>query len=171
MSFGAPPMPNFDGFSAAQEYLRTEFGRDVQFYGTAAATYPTTPPTAFDDEGIPLDPLATTVETAASVELANLALLGVARAVVVFRPLQTSIMRRDETFETPLGIRSGLNKDLIMSAADASLAQSATHFMIGTANSDGTFTPQDGELWEIVNIKNDSFGSVERLVVYGEGTR
>ena len=80
-------------------------------------------------------------------------------------------MRRDETYETPLGIRAGLNKDVILDPSVLPLASGASHFMIGTTNPDGSWMAEDGELWEIVNLKADSFGTVERIIIYGEGTR
>lgn len=180
MSF-VTPTPSAAGFAAAQENLRTKFGRDIRFYAPAAMIYdPAIPPSAFDDEGIPLDPLAGASATAsANVGLANLTITASAQALVVFRTLQTSLLRRDQTAETPLGTRAGLNKDLIMAPADGPKVARATYFMVGTMARDASgaviypeqWTPEDGELWKIVAAKADSFGPTERFVVYGQGTR
>lgn len=174
------PTPDFQGFAAAQETLRQEFGRDVRFYSPSAMLYdPSTPASAFDDEGIPLDPLVgASAVASAGVAVPDLTYTGSAQCNVVFRPLQTSIMRRDESFESPIAIRSGLNKDLILHAADYARASGATYYEIGTLARDDTgaiiypevWTPEDGELWKIVNLKHDAFGSVERVIVYGQGT-
>lgn len=183
MSVG--PTPDIEGFASAQAKLTTQFGRDVRFYQPATMLYdPGISPFAFDDEGIPLDPLAgASALASANVGIAGLTLRGSAQVNVVFRPLQTSIMRRDETFESPLGIRSGLNKDLLVNLPDIPIASGATHFVVGTFardasgniiyNPDGTeqqFTPDDGELWKIVNAKTDGIGGFQRYVVYGQGT-
>ena len=180
MSF--PTHPDFDGFANAQATLRQQFGRDVRFYRPADMTYdPTIPQSAFDDEGIPLDPLAGQTPVApAGVEIENLTVLvTLQHCLVVFRPLQTSILRRDETFETALGIRSGLNRDLILDPTSAPAIAGATHFQIGTLARDDAgnviepeeWQPEEDELWKIVNGKMDSFGSVTRYIVYGQGTR
>ena len=60
--------------------------------------------------------------------------------------LLVAIMRRDETYETPLGIRAGLNKDVILDPSVLPLASGASHFMIGTTNPDGSWMAEDGEL-------------------------
>ena len=187
MSFSTPPpvTPNIAGFADAQTRARQAFGRDVRFYAPAAMVYdPGISPFAFDDEGIPLDPLAgASAQASANVAIANLTVVGSAVCEVVFRPLQTSIMRRDETYESPLAIRSGLNKDLLLDPSALGIASGAMYYMIGTFardangnilyNPNGTevqFTPDDGELWKIVNLKSDGIGGYQRLVVYGEGT-
>lgn len=176
------PEPDLDGFANAQRQLRQQFGNDVRFYSPVAMMYdPAVPQSAFDDEGIPLDPLvgASASGAVADVALPNLTIVGSAHVNVVFRPLQTSVLRRDETIETPLAIRSALNKDLILDPADEPMASGATHYMLGEFARDAEgniiypeqFTPEDGELWKIVNLKHDSFGSVERVIVYGQGTK
>lgn len=179
------PEPDLAGFAKAQQSLPTLFGRDVRFYQPATMLYdPGISPFAFDDEGMPLDPLAGASATAsANVGMSNLTIRGSAHANVVFRPLQTSVMRRDETIETQVAIRSGLNRDLIINPSDLPVASGATHFMVGTFardangniiyNPDGSeklFTPDDGELWKIVNLKTDGLGGYQRAIVYGQGT-
>lgn len=173
--------PDLAGFAAAQETLRTRFGRDIRFYGPADVLYdPGLAAGEFDDEGIPLDPLATrTVLASAAVEIPDLTLVGSAQCIVVFKPLQTSVIRKDEVAETAAGARSSLNRDLILRVEDIPQQEGATYFEVGTLtrDSDGAIVePQvwaqdDGELWRIVNGKYDSFGSVPRFIVYGEGTR
>jgi hypothetical protein len=180
------PIPDIEGFADAQAKLTTQFGRDVRFYQPAQMLYdPGISPFAFDDEGIPLDPLAgASAVASANVGMVGLSLRGSAQANVVFKPLQTSVMRRDETFESPVAIRSGLNKDLLVNLEDIPIASGATHFLIGTfaRDADGNilylpdgseqeFTVDDGELWKIVNAKTDGLGSFQRYVVYGQGTR
>lgn len=180
MSLGAPT-PDLQGFSDAQEYLRQQFGRDIRFYGPAAMIYdPSTPAASFDDEGIPLDPLVgASAVNDAGLSIDDLSLVGCSfGAMVVFKPLQTSILRRDQTIEDPVAIRSGLNRDLILRPEDLSQTEGAEYFLVGTyaRDADGNviyptqFTADDGELWKIVNVKLDSFGSVQRVIVYGQGT-
>lgn len=176
------PAPDFDGFANAQATLRQQFGRDVRFYGRADVIYdPSIPASAFDSEGIPLDPLAgQTPVASANVEIGGLTLLTTLQhCLVVFRTLQTSIMRRDETFETALGIRSAINRDLILDPSTAPAIAAASHFQVGTLARDGAgnviepeqWQPEEPELWKIVNGKMDSFGPVLRYIVYGQGTR
>lgn len=179
MSF--PQTPDFAGFANAQATLRQQFGKDICFYGTADVIYdPTIPPSMFDDEGMPLDPLASgVVVNEAGVEIANLTVIGYARGNVVFRPLQTSILRRDETFETALGFHSALNRDLILDPADAEPVKAATHYQLGVLARDAAgvvivpeqFTPEETELWKIVSGKLDHFGPVKRYIFYGQATR
>jgi hypothetical protein len=173
-------VPDFQGFANAQASLRSNFGSDVRFYGPAAMLYdPTIPLSEFDDEGIPLDPLAGASATAsAAVSIPDLTIVGSARCNVVFNPLQTSILRRDQTYETALAIRSGLNKDLILAPEDYPQASGATYFQVGFLARDAggvvirpeQWTPEDNELWKVVNVKHDRYGPVERVVVYGEST-
>jgi hypothetical protein len=97
----------------------------------------------------------------------------------VFKPLQTSILRRDQTEEQAVGIRAGLNRDLILDPNDVGATNGASHFMVGTLARDLSgnvlypeqWTPDDGELFKIADVKSDSFGSVQRVIVYGQGTR
>lgn len=177
MSFSAPT-PDLIGFQNAQKYLRTTLGRDVRFYKPATMIYdPALPPTAFDNEGMPLDPLAGASATAsADVGIANLTIVGSAHCNVVFQPL--AAMRRDEVTETALAERSRLNKDLLLDINDRPIASVASHFMVGNfaRGPDGAilypeqWTPDDGELWKIVNAKADGFGALQRYVVFGQGT-
>jgi hypothetical protein len=181
-------VPDLAGFALAQASLRTFFGRDVRFYGPADVIYdPTVPVSEFDDEGFPLDPLVGASATnLANVQVADLTVVGSAHCNVLFQPL--SAMRRDEVGEDELGFSSILNKDLIMDIADFSQASGATYFMVGTferdtsgaivyvdpPNSDGsseaTFSPDDGELWKVVQAKVDGLGSIQRYLVFGQGT-
>lgn len=180
MSF--PVHPDFDGFANAQATLRQEFGRDVRFYRPADVIYdPSIPASAFDDQGIPLDPLAVQTPVAsADVEIGGLTVLvTLQHCLVVFQPLQTSILREDRTIETAIGIRSRLNRDLILDPASAPAIAGATYFQVGTLARDAAgnvllpeqWEPEEAELWKIVNGKMDSFGPVLRYIVYGEGTR
>jgi hypothetical protein len=171
--------PNLAGMADAQQRLRQLIGRDVRFYGPADVIYdPTVPVSAFDDEGIPLDPLALASGAAlAAVGIDNLTIVGSAHVNVVFQPL--SAMRRDEVEEDTLGWRSRLNKDLILDIADAPQAVDALYFEVGTLSRDTAgnimrpeqWTSDDGELWKIVNSKTDGFGALQRLLVFGQGTR
>lgn len=178
--------PDLAGFADAQHRLTTILGRDVRFYAPAEMLYdPGISPFAFDAEGFPLDPLAgASAVASADVAIADLSLSGSAHCSVVFRPLQTSIMRRDETTETPLAIRSGLNRDLILNVEDIPQTTDATHFMVGTFargpdgeilrdldGSEQEWTPDDGELWKVVNAKTDGLGGFQRYIVYGQGTQ
>lgn len=168
--------PDFDGFDKAQRSLVQQFGRDVRFYGPANVHYDASIPTgSFDIEGIPLDPLVTgDTNEDTSLPIAGLQLVGAAHCNVVYKPLQTSLLRRDQTMETPLAIRSGLNRDLILNPEDAGQditnLDKATYFWIGTTNPDGTWTEMDEEMVKIVGVKTDTFGSVERVIVYGQDT-
>lgn len=166
--------PDIQGFADAQERLRTDLGQPVRFYGPADILYdPDLAPSEFDDEGIPLDPLAlASGVNVADVEIANLTVLGSGIVNVVYKPLQTSLLRQDRIAEQQTGIRSAANKDLIIAVADLPLAQSATHFQVGHPTPDGSWSPAEDELWKIVNVKLDVvFGDAERGIVYGEGTR
>lgn len=176
------PTPDFDGFANAQATLRQQFGRDVRFYRPADMVYdPAIPQSAFDEEGIPLDPLALATPVAsADVEIGDLTLLvTLQHCLVVFRPLPTSVLRRDETFESALGIRSALNRDLILDPTSTPAIAGASHFQVGTLARDDVgaviepeqWQPEETELWKIVNGKMDSFGPVTRYIVYGQGTR
>lgn len=163
--------PDIQGMTDAQKRLREELGRDVRFYGPADMVYdPATPASAFDDEGIPLDPLtpATAVGEAA-VEIADLTLVGQVRCNVVFQPL--AAIRRDPVQEDALGIRSHLNKDLIVDIDDRATVEPASHFQVGTQNENGSWTPDDTELYRIANWKTDGFGALQRLLVFGQATR
>jgi hypothetical protein len=178
------PTPDLAGIAQAQQTLRAVLGRDIRFYGPQAVLYdPALAPSQFDDEGIPLDPLAsaTPVGSGAGVSADELVLVGAARANVVFQPL--AAIRRDELEETRLAIRSRLNKDLILDISDAGQVTGATHFIVGTSardangeilrNPDGTeqrFTPDDGELWKVVQTQSDGFGALQRLIVFGQAT-
>ena len=173
------PTPSLDGFAAAQAQLRDFFGRDVRFYAPGTMIYdPTIPPSAFDDEGFPLDPLAgASAVNPADVSISGLTVVGSAHCNVLFQPL--AAMRRDEVAEDQVGIRSRLNKDLMLDIADLDQASGATHYEIGTLARDSTgaiiypeqWTPDDGELWHIVNLKVDGVGAIQRVIVFGQGTR
>lgn len=173
------PTPDLQGFAAAQATLRRTLGRDVRFYGAADIIYdPTIPASAFDDEGMPLDPVRPkTVLASAGVGIDDLTIVGSARVNVVFQPL--AAMRRDEVQGDATGLRSRLNKDLILDIADMPIASGATYFQVGTLARDPTdaviypeeWTPDDEELWKIVNAKTDGFGALQRYVVFGQGTR
>jgi hypothetical protein len=172
------PTPDLAGFAAAQAKLRTFFGRDVRFYGPGAFIYdPATPASAYDDEGFPLDPLVgASAVNAADVGVAGLTIVGSAHANVLFQPL--AAMRRDETQEDRLGIRSRLNKDLMLDVSDLSQASGGTYYELGTfaRDPDGSvtypeeWTPDDGELWKVVNLKVDGVGAVQRVIIFGQGT-
>jgi hypothetical protein len=164
--------PDLAGFDNAQRALVQNFGRDVRFYGPADVVYdPATPVGSFDLEGIPLDPLASGVSNEdTTLPIAGLQLVGSAHCNVVYKPLQTSLLRRDQTMETPLAIRSGLNRDLILNIEDAAQVTNASHFWIGTLNADGSWTAMDNEMVKISDTKTDTFGSVERFIVYGQDT-
>lgn len=161
--------PDLAGFVEAQGRLRTELGRDIRFYRHADMIYdPALPASEFDDEGIPLDPLAgASAVASAGVAIPDLTLIGQARGNVVFQPL--AAMRRDEVQEQPVGMRSRLNKDLILDIADMPLASGATYFEVGASGVNG-WTADDGELWKIVNAKTDGFGGLQRYIVFGQGT-
>jgi hypothetical protein len=176
--------PDIAGMADAQARLREALGRDCRFYGPQAILWdPSIPASEFDDEGIPLDPLAagTPVGSGAAVAVDNLVVVGSARANVLFQPL--AAMRRDEVQEQRIAIRSRLNKDLILDIADREQVTGAEYFMVGTfardvnanivRNADGSeqsWTPDDGELWKIVNCKSDGFGALQRFVVFGQGS-
>jgi hypothetical protein len=175
--------PDIAGMADAQARLRQLLGRDIRFFGPQAMLYPSTPPSAFDDEGIPLDPLAasTPVGSGAAVGIEHLIVVGSARANVLFQPL--AAMRRDNLEENRLAIRSRLNKDLILDIADRDQLTDAEYFMVGTfardvngnilRNADGTeqqFTPDDGEPWKISNVKVDGFGGLQRVICFGQGS-
>lgn len=170
--------PDLAGFVDAQNRKRQYLGRDVRFYQLATLTYAPGVPT--DEEGQALDPLAvpTTESTLADVEIDNLTYCGSAHCNVVFRSLQTSLLRRDQTQETPLAIRSGLDKDLILGIADAPVAQGADYFQVGTMARDALgnvlypeqWTADEDELWKIVSAKADGLGELQRYVVYGRST-
>jgi hypothetical protein len=167
---GPGPTPDLAGFADRMEYLRTQLGRDVRFYGPADIIYdPTIPASEFGDDGIPLDPLASSTTVAsAGVGIEGLTLLGTARADVLFQPL--SAMRRDETAGQPTGERSILNKDVIVGLDDMPMAAQATYFQVGTQVGD-EWTADDDELWEIVNGKTDGFGALQRYLIFGQGTK
>lgn len=166
------PTPDLAGFADAQQFLIDQFGRDIRFFQRADVIYdPSIPASAFDDEGIPLDPLASgSSNEDTTIEISGLKQRGIARCNVVFKPLQTSLLRRDQSMETPLAMRSGLNRDLIVSTKDMPLASGASHFQVGTLNADGSYTPDAPELFEITQAKVDSMGSAQRYIVYGQGT-
>lgn len=168
----AIPTPDLAAFADSQQFLIDHFGQDIRFYQAADVIYdPSIPAGAFDDEGIPLDPLASgSSNEDSSVDIVGLKVRGIAKCNVVFKPLQTSILRRDQTTETELAMRSGLNRDLIVSMADYPLASGASHFQVGTLNPDGSYTTEDPELFRIVQAKVDSFGTAKRYIVYGQGT-
>jgi hypothetical protein len=169
-----PPTPDFDGLDASQRRLVADFGRDIRFYGPADVIYdPALPSSAFDDEGIPLDPLAVASGSNedTSLALAGLTVTGSAHCNVVFSPLQTSLLRRDQTAEQAVGIRSGLNRDLILNIEDAPQADGASHFGVGQLADDGTWTSEDDELYRISQSTPDTFGRVRRFIVYGERTQ
>ncbi len=177
MSLSAPT-PDLAAFAVAQDKLRTFFGRDVRFYGPAAMIYdPAMPASAFDDEGFPLDPLAgASAISDAHVAIDNLTITGSAQCNILFQPL--AAMRRDETGADAVAMRSRLNKDLICSLAVIPFASGSSHFEVGTLARDSTgnviypeqWTPDDGELWKIVNAKTDGYGELQRYLVFGQGT-
>jgi hypothetical protein len=179
-----PLAPNIAGMALAQQTLRQTLGRDIRFYGPQTMIYdPSIPVSAFDDEGIPLDPLAasTPVGQSAVVGIDDLVIVGTARANVLFQPL--AAMRRDNLEENRIAIRSRLNKDLILDISDREQVTGAEYFIVGTfardqsgeilRNSDGTeqqWTPDDSEPWKIVNVKVDGFGGLQRVIVFGQGS-
>jgi hypothetical protein len=177
MSTG-PLQPNLAGFAAAQAQLRDQLGRDVRFYAPSAMIYdPAVPPSAFDNEGFPLDPLVgASAVSDAGVAIDDLTIVGSGRCNVLFQPL--AAMRRDELAQDALGYRSRLNKDLICDLSVMPFASGASHFEVGTLarDADGNviypeqFTPDDGELWHIVNAKTDGYGQLQRYLVFGQGT-
>lgn len=162
--------PDLAGFVEAQRSLISEFGRDVRFYAPATILYdPSIPAGMFDDEGFPLDPTVTgSAQASANVGIPDLTMVGSAKCDVVFQPL--TVMRRDEVVEDPLARRSHLNKDLILNPEDASIAQAASYFQVGTNNPDDTWTPDEGTLWRIVNFKPYSLGVSYRYIVFGQDT-
>lgn len=173
------PQPDVPGFATAQQRLRGMLGRDVRFYAPAAMLYdPGVPAMAFDDEGIPLDPLvgASAINPDTSVAIENLTYIGSAHVSVTFQPL--AAMRRDETQEQALAFRSRLNKDLICDINDRPIASGAVYFEVGTLARDASgnviypeqWTPDDGELWKVVNAKTDGIGGLQRYIVFGQGT-
>jgi hypothetical protein len=172
--------PDIAGMTDAQQRLRALLGRDIRLYGPADMIYdPTLAGSEFDDEGIPLDPLAgaSAVAPANVDDASELTLLGSVRANVVFQPL--AAMRRDMVAEQQIGWRSRLNKDLICDVSDMPLLAEATHFMVGTFARDSSgqiitpeqWTPDDGETWHIVNVKSDGFAALQRVIVFGQGSR
>jgi hypothetical protein len=140
--------PDIDGFATAQRRLREKVGRVVKFYTPIDPTYdPALPSGAFDPEsGEPYDP--TIKPTASGWVVAS------AQCSIVFAPLAT--IRRDELQGQPEGIRSRLNKDLIIDVNDYWAASGATMYEI------------DSEFWKIVNIQADGIGSKQRYIVYGQ---
>ena len=139
--------PDVSGFAAAQRRLRDKLGRDVRFYTPIALTWPALPAGAFDpDTGEPYDP---TIRP-----LASGYVVASARCSVVFQPLST--IRRDELQEEPTGIRSRLNKDLIIDVDDYWTASAATLYEL------------DGEFWRIVKRKADGIGARQRYVIFGQ---
>lgn len=172
--------PDLAGFDQAQRSLLANFGRDVRFYAPVNEAWdPTMPGNMFDASGVPLDPLAPLDPTVVSPEdttlpIAGLWLVGQAHCNVVYKPLQTSLLRRDQSMETPLAIRSGLNRDLIVNIEDhdqlAQGNQEATYFWIGSTDANGVWQPMDEEMVKITGVKTDTFGGVERLIVYGQDT-
>lgn len=171
--------PDIAGMADAQQRLRRFLGRDIRFYAPATMLYdPAITPSEFDDEGIPSDPLAGASAVApADVEIDNLTLVGSAHANVLFQPL--AAMRRDMVAEQQIGWRSRLNKDLILDISDRAVADAGQYFEVGTLARDKAgaiitpevWTPDDGELWLIVNAKVDGFGGLQRYIVFGQGLR
>lgn len=162
--------PDIAGYRDAQRRLRDHFGRSVRFYGPAAMVWDTSlAPGEFDPEtGLPFDPVITgSAQASANVAIPDLTLIGSAQADVVFQPL--TAIRRDELAEDQLGIRSRLNKDLILDINDLPVASGATYFQVGTASGD-SWVADDDELWKIVNLKTDGVGGLQRVIVFGQGT-
>lgn len=140
--------PDLTGFAAAQQRLREKLGRIVTFYSPAPLVWPgDLPAGALDPEtGRPFDP---TIKPLASGWVTASAL-----ANTVYAPLQT--VRRDAEQADQLGVRSRLNKDLILDIGDAWTASAATMYEL------------DGEFWQIVDTRRDGVGSAQRLIVYGQ---
>lgn len=174
--------PDLGEFRNVMRTLYEQFGRDIRFYGPAdIIPDPSIPASEFDDEGLPLDPLApVTVLADAGVQMERLRVVGSGHGCVLFQPL--AAMRRDETAEDEIAFRSRLNKDLIFDADDRHVADGASHFMVGTFARDATgnvlynhdgserlWTPDDGELWHIANAKTDGVGAMQRFIVFGQG--
>lgn len=186
------PVPDIAGLISAQQRLYDGFGRDIRFYGHTSYVYdPGIDPNEFDYEGFPLDPLVagSAQSASAGVGISDLTIVGSAHGNVMFQPL--SAIRRDEVSVDDLGMRSLLNKDIIMPLAYLPQASGASHFEVGTfardsdgnilyndqPNPDGSYeqqwTADDGEVWAIVNIKVDGAAAdrVYRIIVFGQGTR
>lgn len=139
--------PDLIGFQEAQRRLREKLGRVVSFYTPTATVWPTLSPGVFDPEtGVPYDP---TIKP-----LASGYVVASAKVSVVYAPLKT--VRRDDEQADALGMRSRLNKDLILDIADAWVASAAVMYEL------------DGEFWAIVNVKRDGLGSATRIIVFGE---
>lgn len=139
--------PDLTGFQEAQRRLREKLGRVVMFYTPTPTVWPALPTASFDPEtGVPYDP---TIKP-----LASGYVVASARASTIFAPLKT--VRRDDEQADALGVRSRLNKDLILDIADAWVASAAVMYEL------------DGEFWQIVNVKTDGLGSATRLIVFGE---
>jgi hypothetical protein len=164
------PTPDFAGFDASQRLLIDLFGRDVRFYGPADVIYdPSLPTSEFDDEGIPLDPLsvASGSNEDTTVPVPGLTPTASAHCNVVFAPLQTSLQRKDQSTSDALGVRPGLNRDLILNFEDKDVVDGATHFMVGT-NTAGTWNFDDLTMYEISQTTPDNFGPIPRYIVYGQ---
>lgn len=142
--------PDLGGLVAAQRRLRNKLGRVVKFYTPTDAVYdPSLDPGVFDpDTGVPYDPTIQPISSGFVVAST--------RASVAFAPLAT--LRRDELQEQPEGIRSRLNKDLILDVNDSWVASAATMFEL------------DGDFWAIVNRQFDGIGGKQRYIVYGQDT-
>lgn len=140
--------PDLAGFAAAQRRLREKVGRVVTFYTPKPLAWPgDLPAGAFDPETArPFDP---TIKP-----LASGWVTASARANTVYAPLAT--IRRDAEQADALGMRSRLNKDLIVDIGDAWVASAATMYEL------------DGEFWQIVDTRRDGVGSAQRLLVYGQ---
>ncbi|GAC1522458.1 MAG: hypothetical protein NVS3B1_07850 [Marmoricola sp.] len=140
--------PDLDGFQAAQRRLREKLGRVVKFYTPMTMQWPAgLPPGAFDPEsGVPYDPSIEPVASGFTVASA--------KANTVYAPLKT--IRRDDEQADATGMRSRLNKDLILDVGDYWVASAATMYEL------------DNEFWQIVNVKKDGIGSASRIIVFGE---
>jgi hypothetical protein len=140
--------PDLEGFAQAQRRLREKLGRVVKFYTPIADTYdPALPSGAFDpDTGEPYDPTNRPVSSGWVVASSMCS--------VVYAPLST--IRRDEIQAQSEGVRSRLNKDLILDVDDYWVASGATMYEL------------DGEFWKIVNVKADGIGSKQRYIVFGQ---
>lgn len=148
MSPTPPGQADVQGFRDAQRRLRDQLGRVVKFYTPEPSKYdPALPSGAFDPEtGNPYDP---TIKP-----LSSGYVVASAKCSVAFAPLST--IRRDEVQEDADGIRSRLNKDVILDAEDAWTASGATMFEL------------DGHFWRIVNRQFDGIGAKQRYIVFGQ---
>lgn len=140
--------PDIPGFADAQRRLRERFGRVVTFWTPEALGYD--PSVPLDPESrAPFDPTIRPTAAASGVMASASAI-----ASVVFQPLTAT--RRDETEQDQSGLRSRLNKDLILDVDDQALAEGASYYEL------------DGERWLIVDVKSDGIGAKQRVIVFGQ---